>query len=109
MKTANDIRQKAGMKTLIDTIDIRGGINFDIDHLPKNIEYFVNKLKKIIRNEKVNLVTEFGNFIHEYNSFVSSSVEYITKNLPKIHNAFVHIGADLFLRKVYLCIAVEKK
>ena len=62
---------------------------------------FTKGLSEISKDTDFKIVTEFGKFIHENNSFVSSSVEYITKNTSDSHNAFIHIGADLFLRKVY--------
>lgn len=97
----NAIRTKKGFKNKIDTIDIGGGIDFDLESETIGIKTFCTALKEINKNTDFKLVTEFGKFIHEKNSFAISTVEYITKNTPESHNAFIHIGADLFLRKIY--------
>lgn len=90
-------RNQKGFSKLIDTVDIGGGIDFKINE----ISSFTKELSNINQNTDLKIVTEYGKFIHETNSFVSSKIEYITKNTPESHNAFVHIGADLFLRKIY--------
>ena len=115
-KKVNLIRIEKGIKTMIDTIDIGGGIDFDLDSETNGIEVFTRSLNDIKKDTDLKIVTEFGKFIHEANSFVSSNVEYITKNTSESHNAFIHVGADLFLRKIYsnmninysICVAGKK-
>ena len=115
-KKVNLIRIEKGIKTMIDTVDIGGGIDFDLDSETNGIEVFTKSLNDIKKDIDLKIVTEFGKFIHEANSFVSSNVEYITKNTSESHNAFIHVGADLFLRKIYsnmninysICVAGKK-
>ena len=101
VQEVNLIRIKKGLIKLIDTVDIGGGIDFDLNSKTNGIEEFTKGLNEINKITCLQLVTEFGKFIHESNSFVSSRVEYITKNTLESHNAFIHVGADLFLRKIY--------
>ncbi|MAW66254.1 MAG: hypothetical protein CMD18_08675 [Flavobacteriales bacterium] len=96
----NSERIKKGILKSIDTVDIGGGIDFELES-ENGLEMFTKGLSEASKYIDFKIVTEFGKFIHENNAFVSSSVEYITKNTPEIHNAFIHVGADLFLRKVY--------
>ncbi len=98
-KEVNLTRTEKGYLKLIDTIDIGGGIDFDLE--TNGLSEFTNALKEISQGLNIKLVTEYGKFIHENNAFVTSSVEYITKNTPESSNAFIHVGADLFLRKIY--------
>ncbi len=102
----NNTRVKKGILTPIDTLDIGGGIDFELER-ENGLKMFTENLLKEYKKSELKLVTEFGKFIHVNNSFVSSSVEYITKNTPASHNAFIHLGADLFLRKVYSSIKID--
>ncbi len=102
----NEERKKNGISNSIDTLDIGGGIDFEMEK-NNGLEDFTKKLSKLTKNNDIKIVTEFGKFIHEKNSFVSSSVEYVTKNTSDSHNAFIHVGADLFLRKVYSSMKIE--
>jgi diaminopimelate decarboxylase len=106
IKIVNEERSKKGILRKIDTIDIGGGIDFEIDK-SNGLAEFTKGLSEAYRDTDLKIVTEFGKFIHENNAFVSSSVEYITKNTLKSHNAFIHVGADLFLRKVYSSIKID--
>ncbi len=101
IEEVNNSRSEKGGLKLIDTLDIGGGIDFDLEQFPSGIESFTKTLKERLRSTDLKLVTEYGKFIHENNSFVTSTVEYITKNTTESHNAFIHVGADLFLRKIY--------
>ena len=102
----NKTRIEKGIFTLLDTLDIGGGIDFELEK-ENGLEEFTKSLIEANKNTDFKLVTEFGKFIHENNSFVSSSVEYITKNTPESHNAFIHVGADLFLRKIYSSMKIN--
>lgn len=102
----NKTRIEKGIFTLLDTLDIGGGIDFELEK-ENGLEKFTKSLIEANKNTDFKLVTEFGKFIHENNSFVSSSVEYITKNTPESHNAFIHVGADLFLRKIYSSMKIN--
>lgn len=102
----NKARVEKGISTPIDTLDIGGGIDFELEK-ENGLKIFTKSLIEEHKNSGLKIVTEFGKFIHENNSFVSSSVEYITKNTPESHNAFIHLGADLFLRKVYSSMKID--
>jgi diaminopimelate decarboxylase len=100
----NDLRKKLGIKSKIDTLDIGGGIEFD----PKSIELFVESMLEIPKIKDFSLITEYGNFVHKYNSFVVSNIEYVISNAPDLPDiAYIHVGADLFVRKVYSNLNVE--
>ncbi len=100
----NDLRNKHGIEILIDTLDIGGGIQFD----HKSIEYFVESMLKIPKIKDFSLITEYGNFVHKYNSFVVSNIEYVISNAPDLPDiAYIHVGADLFVRKVYSNLNTE--
>lgn len=90
-------KRAAQRKKLIDTIDIGGGIDFNLSN--NGLSEFSQQISAI--NTGYKLVTEYGKFIHENCALVTSTVEYITKNNPAKHLAFIHVGADLFLRKIY--------
>lgn len=102
----NKTRVEKGMSNPIDTLDIGGGIDFELEK-ENGLKQFTQSLSDEHKNTELKLVTEFGKFIHENNSFVSSCVEYITKNTPESHNAFIHVGADLFLRKIYSSMKID--
>lgn len=94
----NSTRLEHGITKKIDTLDIGGGIEFDAN----TIVDFVASMLKVKNITDFSLITEYGNFIHKYNSFVVSNIEYVTSNgkdLPEL--AYIHVGADLFVRKVY--------
>lgn len=107
IKEVNLSRSQSGLINMIDTVDIGGGIDFDLEDKTNNIKTFTKGLSKINKKSDLKLVTEYGKFIHENNSFVSSSIEYITKNTSESHNAFIHVGADLFLRKIYSSMKIN--
>lgn len=94
----NNLRTKKGIENKIITLDIGGGIEFD----KKSMCEFVAAMHHIPNISDFNLVTEYGNFVHKHNSFVASNIEYVLSNntsLPSL--VYVHVGADLFVRKVY--------
>ena len=100
----NKKRKEQGIKTHIDTLDIGGGIEFDAT----TIKVFVASMLQIPNIEKFSLITEYGNFIHKYNSFVVSNIEYVISNAANLPDlAYIHVGADLFVRKVYSQLNTE--
>jgi diaminopimelate decarboxylase len=102
-KKINALRIKMSITNLIETIDIGGGIDFEPNKGNFTIDMFVDKISNIPDLfESFNLVTEFGNFIHKSNSFVVSNIEYVISNSDGLPNtAYLHVGADLFVRKAY--------
>ena len=107
----NAERIKAGIGSRISTIDIGGGINFDInDSSSFSVCSFVKELQTIpglFTTYKV--VTEYGHFVHKHCAFMVSNVEYVIPGATKEHPStiFIHVGADLFLRKVYSNLLIE--
>jgi diaminopimelate decarboxylase len=100
----NKLRNKSGIQTRIDTLDIGGGIEFDNE----NIEAFVTSMQQVPDINNFSLITEYGNFVHKYNSFVVSNVEYVISNASNLPDlAYIHVGADLFVRKVYSNLNTE--
>jgi diaminopimelate decarboxylase len=49
----------------------------------------------------INLITEFGRWIHVNAGWVACRVEYV-KHDPPVNTAMIHAGADLFLRECLL-------
>lgn len=105
----NNERQKNGIYTTIDFIDIGGGIDFSSDDPQLSMDEFVRQLKSIEGFfENYSVITEYGNFIHQTNSFVVSDIEYVVNNDVKEPSlVFIHVGADLFVRKVYSNLKVD--
>lgn len=105
----NEERSLKGIQNRIDTIDIGGGIDFDENNKAFSVESFSNSIAEIPGLfENFKLITEFGTFVHRMNSFVVSNIEYVLKNnddLPEL--IYLHIGADMFVRKVYSDMKID--
>lgn len=100
----NTKRREKGISNQIATLDIGGGIEFDQERM----EAFVKSLVQIPNIQEFKLITEYGNFIHKQNSFVVSHVEYVISNAADLaETVFIHVGADLFVRKVYSDLDIE--
>ncbi|MEZ5009719.1 MAG: hypothetical protein R2753_16345 [Chitinophagales bacterium] len=99
----NLLRKQANIDSQIEFIDIGGGIQFDEADENFSMAGFVQQLNKLEIFDKYKVITEYGKFIHNDAAFVVSDIEYIvegsSENDP--YTAFIHVGADLFLRKVY--------
>jgi diaminopimelate decarboxylase len=94
----------------IDWIDIGGGIHFESEEGEFSVREFTETLKKdsgIFDRYKV--ITEYGAYVHKHNSFAVSRIEYVLESELKdiAHTAFIHLGADLFLRKVYSSLPIH--
>ena len=104
----NTERAAKDIQTRIEFLDIGGGIEYSSENEFVQLEEFCNKLNDIAGIEKFILITEYGKFIHKDAAFVVSRIEYIVEQSPQLPKiAFVHIGADLFLRKVYSSLNLE--
>lgn len=105
----NSARKQQNINTLIEFIDIGGGIHFDEDNPDLNIAGFVDQLQKLQLFDQYKIITEYGKFVHNEASFVISDIEYVVDGVndkePK--TAFIHVGADLFVRKVYSNLSIE--
>lgn len=85
----------------ISWLDIGGGILFS-EEAPHRLADFTRALRQIPEVENYRLITEYGKYVHHFNSLVVSRVEYVTpgqSGAPDL--AYLHVGADLFVRKVY--------
>lgn len=104
----DQIRIEQGNATRITTIDIGGGIHFDLDDKDHSVEAFCEALQKTKGIENYQLITEYGAFIHKNAGFVVSKIEYVIDNGSEIPAlAYLHVGADLFLRKVYSNLNID--
>ena len=106
----NNRRVALGIETKISWIDIGGGIHFDSEAGSFGVQSFVKALKKETPLfESFEVITEYGAFVHKHNSFAISRIEYVLASAhPEIADtAFIHLGADLFLRKVYSSLPIE--
>lgn len=106
---ADEINALKG-KQQIDWIDIGGGIHFESEDGEFSVREFAETLKKdssIFDRYKV--ITEYGAYVHKHNSFAVSRIEYVLESELKdiAHTAFIHLGADLFLRKVYSSLPIH--
>ena len=85
----------------ISWLDIGGGLFFG-EEPPYRIEDFTRALLRIPGIAPYRLITEYGKYVHHHNSLVVSRVEYVTPGPPDAPDlAYLHVGADLFVRKVY--------
>lgn len=106
----NNLKENSDCTQKINWIDIGGGIHFEAAIGEFSVQEFVDTLKKetnLFENYKV--ITEYGAFVHKHNSFAVSRIEYVLESELKdiAHTAFIHLGADLFLRKVYSSLPIH--
>lgn len=66
-------------------------------------EYSVALRERIpeLFGDDVSIVTEFGRSVHASCGWVATKVEYVSDPFDDIPTVFVHVGADMFLRKAY--------
>lgn len=67
------------------------------------MQYYVNALKKAapaLWENDMKLVTEFGQWSYFYSGYVYSQIEYALQR-EQTRVAYIHLGADFFLRDVY--------
>jgi diaminopimelate decarboxylase len=103
-------RLKAKNEQQIDWIDIGGGIHFESENGEFSVSEFVETLRKETAVfDRYKVITEYGAYIHKHNSFAVSRIEYVLESELKdvSHTAFIHLGADLFLRKVYSSLPIH--
>lgn len=93
-------------KKVINYFDIGGGL--PVSYYPQkkgiSINGYCSGLKKNcpgLFTSDFKIITEFGRYIYANSAWALSRVEYI-KNDRNIKTAVIHLGADMFLRKVYM-------
>lgn len=84
-------------------IDIGGGLPVSYHHkiAPPDIIDYGNRLKRMLRSynlENMQLITEFGRFLHANSGFIVSKVEYV-KHYKESNTLMIHSGADILLRE----------
>lgn len=96
------INQQLGIR--IHTINIGGGLSAGDNNQESLLwmkEYANLLLEECpLLNENFKIVTEFGQWVHEHQGAAFSKVEYV-KSFDKKSIAYVHIGADMFVRQIY--------
>jgi diaminopimelate decarboxylase len=105
----NRLKVERDQSHKIDWIDIGGGIHFESENGEFSVREFVETLKKETAVfERYKVITEYGAYVHKHNSFAVSHIEYVLESELKdvSHTAFIHLGADLFLRKVYSSLPI---
>lgn len=94
-------------------VDIGGGLRPEIlgdengdyyaSHNQSRMQYYVNALKAAapaLWENDMKLVTEFGQWSYFYSGYVYSQIEYALQR-EQTRVAYIHLGADMFLRDVY--------
>lgn len=97
----NAIKREKGLVPLRQ-LDIGGGLK-SLGQTRKNvelIEQYARELKQIEGIDAFQLITEFGQLIHDPNGFVLAEVEYV-RSVGELQQVFIHVGADLFVRNAY--------
>ena len=103
-------RKSNHIPTKIEFIDIGGGIDFSTDTGPHSVADFVQRLRTEtpLFNE-FRVMTEYGKYVHTDAGFVVSNIEYVLEGADKEQSktAFIHVGADLFVRKIYSELPIQ--
>jgi len=103
------LAQETTTKRRIVGVDIGGGLRPEVftpedpSRQQSRMEYYVSELSQAapdLFNGTLKCITEFGAWSYFYSGFVYSQVEYA---LQRGHTtvAYVHVGADMFLRDIY--------
>ena len=90
----------------IDFFDVGGGLpaQYRESDTPTQFSDYVTALRKLcpaLFDPQISLITEFGRAVHASCGWVASKVEYVVDHEDGTSTLFVHVGADMFLRKVY--------
>ncbi len=94
-----------GFHRRVEQIDIGGGlsVSYDRNQSAPTMEDYQKLIQascpELFENN-LKIVTEFGRYIYGNVGWVASRVEDV-KVEEKISTAFIHVGADLFLRECY--------
>jgi len=101
LQLITDIQQKTG--NTIRFFDIGGGlpVSYHHDQNPPDINEYGIKIQELLKQyqlEDLQLITEFGRYLHANSGFIISKVEYV-KHYTDSKTLIIHAGADLFLRE----------
>lgn len=101
----NSLHEEHGGDGPIKYLNIGGGIPAGADEVEsletmRNYVALIGSRVPALSSGRYRLITEFGQWVHKHNGLVFSEVEYV-KRLRDKSIAYVHVGADLFLREAY--------
>ncbi len=87
----------------VEFLDIGGGLPVSYHHNqnPPDIKIYGQEIKNLLIKynlENLNLITEFGRYLHVNSGYIITKVEYV-KHYPNDNTLIVHAGADLLLRE----------
>jgi diaminopimelate decarboxylase len=98
---ANILLEKKGIERRILTLDIGGGLAAEKYGNVEKMSEYVKMLKETCPELwDFELITEFGQWCHTNSGFIFSEIEYTYKRGDK-QIAFIHLGADYFMRDAY--------
>jgi diaminopimelate decarboxylase len=98
---ANILLEKKGIERRILTLDIGGGLAAEKYGNVEKMSEYVKMLKETCPELwDFELITEFGQWCHTNSGFIFSEIEYTFKRGNK-QIAFIHLGADYFMRDAY--------
>mmetsp|Transcript_8579 Transcript_8579/g.16573 ORF Transcript_8579/g.16573 Transcript_8579/m.16573 type:complete len:554 (-) Transcript_8579:203-1864(-) len=107
---ANAMLESKGIDRRIVGVDIGGGLRPEIlgdEHSDyganlSRMQYYVNELRTAAPAlwDSMKLVTEFGQWSYFYSGYAYSQIEYALQR-EQTRVAYIHLGADMFLRDVY--------
>ena len=98
---ANILLEKKGIERRILTLDIGGGLAAEkYGDVEKMTEYVKMLKETCLELWDFELITEFGQWCHTNSGFIFSEIEYTFKRGEK-QIAFIHLGADYFMRDAY--------
>lgn len=104
----NKNRSTSNSDYSIDVINIGGGLDFDLDgkFTVANFVQQLNNIEGLFGNYRI--ITEYGKFLSRHSAFAISDIEYVTPGIEGHPDmAYIHLGADFFVRKVYSDIPLE--
>ena len=93
------------MKKQINIFDIGGGmpVAYKKNETPPSMKQYSQLLRKNcpqLFTHDFRLITEFGRWIFTNTGWAAAKVEYVKKS-KAIDTIMIHLGADMFLRKIY--------
>ncbi|MGE0090727.1 MAG: hypothetical protein AB7S50_14740 [Bacteroidales bacterium] len=87
----------------ISFVDIGGGlpVSYNKNTNPPDITEYGAKIQDLLikyKHQEIQLITEFGRYLHANSGYSISKVEYV-KHYKESNTLIIHAGADLFLRE----------
>lgn len=104
LKLIKEINQRIiNLGRKLDFIDIGGGLPVSYHHhtSPPDILEYGKQIQDLLSSynlEDLQIITEFGRFLHANSGFIITKVEYV-KHYEESNTLMVHSGADILLRE----------